>query len=55
MQHKFTYFGVQIIFNIVKLFLVHDLVYSLNSVQNFNEVREEGMSCLSSPAVFWGE
>lgn len=56
MQHKFTYFGVKIrIFNTVTHFLVYDLVHSLNSVQSFNEVREEEMPSLSSPAVFWGK
>ena len=53
-QHKFTYFGVQIrTFNTITHFVVYDLFYSLHSFQSFNEVREEEMPSLSSPAVFW--
>jgi hypothetical protein len=56
MQHKFTYFGVQIrTFNSVTPFLVYDLVYSLNSVQSFNEFREREKPVLSSPALCWGK
>jgi len=36
MQHKFTYFGVQIrTLNTVTRFLLYDLFYSINSVQSF--------------------
>jgi len=36
MQHKFSYFDVQIrTLNTVKQFLFYDLVCSLNSVQSF--------------------
>jgi hypothetical protein len=56
MQHKFTYFDFQIrTFNTVTHLLVYDLVYSLNSVQSFNEVGEEEIPNVSSPAVFWGK